>query len=404
MLVSCSIGGPGHLFPLRPFVDLLQNNGDEVVLVVPRSLEAHAATWPCRMRTGEEPAGKELARIRHGIATSPRHEAAVLSERELFGRLGTAAMLPEMESAFSEWQPELVLRETCEYAAAISAVRRGIPHAQVAISQSEIEASALETAAPALEPYGSSLVEQIRSSPYLTRFPASMDPTAYHDTRRFSEVSPRAPAPLGNWWKDGGLPLVYLSLGSVTGSMPIARESFRIALEAVKELKVRVLLTVGKWTNVAELGTIPENVHLESWVPQDDVFREASVVVCHGGSGTTFGALAAGIPLVVVPLFADHFANARRVSEAGAGFCVEPPTDGTARRERLGPQDSPRIAQAVSEVLDDPAYALAATRIAREMASLPSLGAVLAGMRNEIASAGSTPASARTPRRTTRSL
>jgi UDP:flavonoid glycosyltransferase YjiC (YdhE family) len=315
---------------------------------------------------------------------APRAVATVLSERELFGRLCTAAMLPEMEAAFADWQPELVLREPCEYAAAVCASRRGIPHARVAISQAGIEASALEAAAPALEIYGDRLVEQIRSSPYLTRFPDSLDPACHPDTRRFQELPGRARAALAKWWGDSPLPLVYLSLGSVTGSMPIAAEAYRYALEAVKGLSVRVLLTLGRQTDISELGPVPGNVHVESWVPQDDVFGEARLVICHGGSGTTFGALAAGLPLVIVPLFADHFSNARRVAEAGAGLCVEAAPDEITRRPRLRPQDSPRIAEAVVAVLGDPAYAQAAVRIAREMASLPSAAQILAALRTDL--------------------
>jgi UDP:flavonoid glycosyltransferase YjiC (YdhE family) len=44
----------------------------------------------------------------------------------------------------------------------------------------------------------------------------------------------------------------------------------------------------------------------------------------HGGSGSTLGALAAGVPLAVLPLFADQPQNARRGAEVGAGVAVEP--------------------------------------------------------------------------------
>ena len=53
--------------------------------------------------------------------------------------------------------------------------------------------------------------------------------------------------------------------------------------------------------------------------------------MCHGGSGTTLGALAAGLPLVIVPLFADQPANAKRVAEVGAGLVVEPLREGATR-------------------------------------------------------------------------
>jgi len=185
VLVSCSLGGAGHLNPLIAFVDVLRQRGDEVLLVVPPSLEERAADTGRRIRVGAEPGEEEVAPLREGIATAPPPLAAVLSERKLFGRLCTAAMLPAMAEAFTEWRPDLVLHETCEYAAAVIACRFGVAHAQVAISQGEVETSALGIAAPALEPHLKGVVAQIRSAPYLTRLPVSLDPVSYPDTRHY---------------------------------------------------------------------------------------------------------------------------------------------------------------------------------------------------------------------------
>jgi UDP:flavonoid glycosyltransferase YjiC (YdhE family) len=378
--VSCSVGGAGHLNPLRPFIDSLVQEGDEVLLIVPPSLEEHAAALGCPFRIGGEPGGEEVAHIREAIATAPRALAAVYSERELFGRLCTTAMLPEMQAAFSAWRPGLVLRETCEYASAVLAMRQGVPHAQVAISQGEIEAAALETAAPALEAHERGLVEQIRSSPYLTRFPASLDPVIYPDTRRFAEPVRSPGAGLPNWWDGDSRPLVYLTFGGVTGSLPIAAEVYDTALEAVRGLGLRVLLTLGNAFAPSQLGPVPPNVHLETWVPQDEVFREARLVVSHGGSGTSLGAVSAGLPQVVVPLFADQFANGRRIAEAGAGLCVEPTVAKGDERARLQPRDAPRLAAGISSVLDDPSYAAASARIAKEICTQVSLRRVLTGL------------------------
>ena len=376
--MSCSIGGAGHFNPLRPFIDVLQSHGDEVLVVIPPALVPLAKACDCEFRVGAEPPRATLTEIRGAIATASRSHAAILSERELFGRLCTAAMLPATESAFVEWRPELVLRETCEYSSAVVACRNGVRHAQVAISQGEIEASALAIAAPALEAYHSGVVEQIRSSPFLTRFPSSLDPISYPDTRRYSAWFRRPHAPLANWWETNDSPLVYLTFGSVTGSMSIAAEAYRIALGAMKDLAVRVLLTVGEHVDIAALGPLPDNVHVEHWVPQDEVFAYASLVVCHGGSGTTFGALAWGLPVVLVPMFADQFANARRVASAGAGLLVEPATAEGELRPRLSDRDTARIARAVTDALENTAYLRAAARIAREMASLPSVEEILA--------------------------
>jgi hypothetical protein len=379
-LVSCSIGGAGHLGPLRPFVDALLQGGDEVLLVVPPSLEDQAAAFGCRVEIGGEPPEAEVAPVREAIATAPSNTAADLSERELFGRMGTAAMLPAMEAAFAAWRPELVLRETCEYAAVVAACRAGVAHAQVAISQGAIEASALGIAAPALDAHLRGIVAHVRSSTYLTRFPASLDPVSYPDTRRYKVPGPGTGAPLPRWWDDEALPLAYVSFGTVAGSMSSAAEVYRIALDAVAGLPLRVLLTVGNRVDVASLHPIPGNVRVEAFVPQDDVFAEASLVVCHGGSGTTFGALAAGLPIVFVPLFADQLPNARRVAEAGAGLRVLPSSP-SGERPRARDFAPVRIAEAILAVLGDPSYARASERIAREMGSQASVDEIVEGLR-----------------------
>ncbi len=46
----------------------------------------------------------------------------------------------------------------------------------------------------------------------------------------------------------------------------------------------------------------------------------ASAMVCHGGFGTVRAGLAAGVPLAVLPLFADQPYNAERVQALGAGL------------------------------------------------------------------------------------
>jgi UDP:flavonoid glycosyltransferase YjiC (YdhE family) len=63
---------------------------------------------------------------------------------------------------------------------------------------------------------------------------------------------------------------------------------------------------------------VPDHVTLRAWVPQAAVVPHADLVVHHGGSGTTLGALAAGVPQLVLPQGADQFANAEALVAAGA--------------------------------------------------------------------------------------
>jgi UDP:flavonoid glycosyltransferase YjiC (YdhE family) len=100
------------------------------------------------------------------------------------------------------------------------------------------------------------------------------------------------------------------------------------------------------------------------------------MVVSHGGSGTTFGALRAGIPVVIVPLFADQFVNGSRVAEAGAGVVIDRGVDGDGRRRPLNQADAPRITEAIERVRSQPTYRDQAGRIAAEMAATPTVGAL----------------------------
>jgi UDP:flavonoid glycosyltransferase YjiC (YdhE family) len=153
---------------------------------------------------------------------------------------------------------------------------------------------------------------------------------------------------------------------------------YRSLIEALAPLPVRLLITVGDLRDLSELGPLPRNVHVEHWVPQDDVVPHAAAIVCHGGHGSTLGALTHGVPLVVVPLFAiDQVANGAAVERAGAGTTLD--GDVAVRRvlelpaaatlEGLGP--------AVSRLLADDGYRRAAEGIAEAMGGHPPADAAV---------------------------
>jgi UDP:flavonoid glycosyltransferase YjiC (YdhE family) len=382
-VLIASTGGAGHYHPLVPLVDAFARRGDDLLLVVAPELEATVTATGLPFRIGGSPPATETDAIRRQLPTAPALEASVLGNRELFGRLCTAAMLPAMQAAFGSWRPDLVVREPCEYSSAVVAGREGVPHAQVAISQAVVEEWSIGIAAPALEPYGDSVVGQLRASPYLTRFPAALDPSPFPDTRRFRQTPAPQAGSLPDWWHGAGGPLVYLTFGSITGGLGIAPAVYRAGLDAVTGLKARVLLTVGRGVEVDSLGPLPENVHVEAWVPQDDVLTEAAAVVCHGGSGTTFGALAAGVPLVIVPLFADQPTNGVLVAAAGAGLVVGPEPGAAERRARIAPDDAPRIRAAIETVLATAAFGEAAQRIAADMRAQPTVDELVASLAAE---------------------
>jgi hypothetical protein len=328
---------------------------------------------------GGEPAESEVAAIREQLPIVSRREATVLGNRELFGRLAARAMLPAIEQICGTWVPDVVLRDPCEYASAVVAHDRSIVTAQVAISLAEAEWGSIDAAAPALEEHRLGLAAEVRNEPYLSRFPASLDPSPFSGTLRFHDSRPPACQPLPDWWDDLDAPMVYMTFGTVLGYMSIAGGVYRAALEAVREIDARVLLTVGSQLDRRSLGVVPPNVHVEGWVDQMDVLPRADLVVCHGGSGTSFGAVAAGVPAVFIPVFADQFENGRRIAAAGAGLTVRA-AEGSNDGGIIGSADSPRIADAITTVLRDPTFRRNAKRIAGEMAATMTVDDALIGL------------------------
>jgi MGT family glycosyltransferase len=157
---------------------------------------------------------------------------------------------------------------------------------------------------------------------------------------------------------------VYITFGSIVGSTPHLRSVYRTSLDAVADLPVRALLTTGRGLEPGALGSIPANVHVEEWIPQRDVFPRVAALVCHGGSGTLLGGLAAGLPMVIVPLGADQPHNGRLVAAAGAGLTL------------LNP-DADALRAAVRTALDGPELRVQARRFAEEIAAMPTIDDVV---------------------------
>ncbi len=377
VLAACSLGGAGHLQPLLPFLDAARGRGYETLVIAPPALAAMVDQTGHPFAAGGEPPEEAIRPIREQLAILPAREASVLGNREMFGRLATAAMLPSMERLVADWKPDVILRDPCEYASAVIARDRAVAVAQVGISLADVEWGSIDIAAPALEAHRADLVEELRGSPYVTRLPASLDRSPFPDTRRFRVPAPDAGRSLPDWWGGSDAPLVYVSFGTVLGYMSIAADAYRTAIAAVAAIDARVLVTVGRRFDAAQLGQLPASVHVEPWVDQADVLAAADVVVCHGGSGTTFGALAAGLPVVIVPVFADQFVNGQRVAEAGAGVVVDTALDADGRHRPLSQDDVPRIAEAIETIRSDSRYGERARRVADEMAAAPTADIVL---------------------------
>jgi UDP:flavonoid glycosyltransferase YjiC (YdhE family) len=370
-----STRGAGHFNPLVPFARAFERAGHEVLFAGPPDLGAAVEAAGFDFWEFDPPPADELGEIWERVPQLPPEEANEVVVGQIFGRLNSTAALPKLRAAFEAWRPDVMLRDPNEYASALAAELHGVPHARVAIGLVSSEELGLGIAAGPIDAIRQAEglppdpdAHVLRGSPYLSTFPRTLDEGEQPDTHRFHDPAWDEPAgELPGWWPGKeDQPLVYVTFGSVAGSFPQALPVYGVALEAVADLPVRVLLTVGRDLHLGVLGGAPDNVRIEPWVPQQDVLGHAAAAVVHGGSGSTLGALAAGLPLVVVPLFADQPANARRVAEVGAGIAVEP------SREDPSATIAP-LREAIESALADPSYRERARALAAELHAEPSV-------------------------------
>lgn len=145
-------------------------------------------------------------------------------------------------------------------------------------------------------------------------------------------------------------PFVFASFGTLQGGrLPL----FRRVAQACRQLDVQVLIAhCGRLDGTAERRLLDDGA---TWVtdfaPQEAAIARADAVITHGGFNTVLDALAAGKPMLALPMVFDQPGIARRLERVGAGLCLAP---------RLA--SKARLAQALGAVLADPSYRRAAER------------------------------------------
>ncbi len=374
-ILFTSTGGAGHLQPLLPYADALVRRGHDVRVAAPNSVAAVLEKAGLRHVMLDDPAPDAMKAVMGRLDAASGDAAYAVGIQELFYGIQARSALPGVQAAIKAWRPDLLVREASEAAGAIAAAAVGVPHVRVDVHNPEVEALFVRLGAgpvdelrklAGLPPDGGAA---LRAEPVFTAFPEALDGTG----RQRQPFRVRTDAPKAMERGDA-VPFVYITFGTIAGRLPKSQAAYRTALAAVADLPVRALLTLGPVMPRAELGAIPANVTVETYVPQAEVWPKACAALCHGGAGTVLGALAAGVPLVVAPLFADQPANARSVDAAGAGIAV---VDGTADALRT----------ALQSVLTEPAYRLKARQIADEIAGLNSIEAAADAMLGMVAPA-----------------
>lgn len=157
---------------------------------------------------------------------------------------------------------------------------------------------------------------------------------------------------------EAGPPPVFLSFGSMF-NLDLARtaEVVQVLGQAVTRAGLRGILQAPE--PVAREAPSVANLHHLSRAPHAHLFPRCSVVVHHGGAGTTQSALLAGRPSIVVPHVADQFYWGDLLYRRGAG----------AKPLRATSLTVERLAKRLREVLANPLMTERAAALGRELAN-----------------------------------
>lgn len=365
-VLVATTAGAGHFGPLVPFAQACAGAGHEVGVAAPASFGAAVEQAGLRHLPVDDPPQEELAAVWAALPRLSLEEANTVVVRDVFAGIDARAALSGMAAVAHDFRPDLVLRETTEFASYVIAETHRIPHVQIAIGLASIEAFAYPLLDDALAQLGSrSGVEGLYAAPNLTVIPPRLeapDTVGGRTVHRYRYQPPSADGRgLPSEWGDPDVPLVYATFGTVAANVGLFPGLYRALIDAMAGMPIRVLLTVGEAADPNRLGPLPRNVHVEQFWPQQEVMAEAASIVGHGGFGTTMLALSHGVPIVNIPLFAlDQHHNALAVTRAGAGITLEG-----------GPEATGALGEALHRILTDASYRSRAQSIAADMARLP---------------------------------
>jgi len=151
---------------------------------------------------------------------------------------------------------------------------------------------------------------------------------------------------------------VYVTLGTVVNKRP---GLFETVLEALAGIDVNAIVTIGPDVDPERLGPQPPHVLVERYIPQTLVLPRCRALVAHAGAGSMLGALAHGLPQLLLPYLAEQHLNAEACRRAGAALVLEPHEIGVAA-----------IRASLTRLLEYRGAARAARRLGDEIAAIPS--------------------------------
>jgi UDP:flavonoid glycosyltransferase YjiC (YdhE family) len=370
-LLFTFVGGNGHFEPLVPIARAAEAAGHTVAFAgQPAMISAIEGSG----FTGFATAGVTLSSTPERLPLLKldldREDRAL---REGFARRIARERAADLRGLCATWQPDMIICDEIDFGAMVAAERCGLVYATVlviaagsfvrrhVVGEPLNELRAAHGLPP--DPDLTMLSRYLVLSPFPPSYrdPAFPLPATAHSIRPLSTGAAQND-PVPPWLLHlNDAPTVYFTLGTVFNVE--SGDLFARVLAGLRDLPINVIATVGREIDPAEFGQQPDNIQIARYIPQSAVLPRCAAVISHGGSGSVIGALAHGLPMVVIPMGADQPLNADRCAALGVALSL----DAVA----VTPE---AVRAAVAAVLTDASYRRAAERLRDEIAALPDSG------------------------------
>jgi UDP:flavonoid glycosyltransferase YjiC (YdhE family) len=314
--------------------------------------------------------------------TADNHEALMNEFLAMFVSGWAATFLASADTAI-DWAPDVLIREEGEFGAPVLAAELGIPCVDVGWGPARPPALVTEVGEAmealwrgrGLQPdplNGTYEWLYVDPCPPSLQAPYASKIATRHRIRPVSFAPARGELP--DWLVGLDRPAVYVTLGTAptfADDVPF----FAAAIAPLVEFDLEVIVTMGPDGDPDALGPQPPQVHVERFIPQAAVLPHCIAAITNGGSGATMGALAHGVPVLVVsdPRSPSQVRNGEAVAAIGAGRSLA--------RAEVTPQ---RLHDEIHALLSNASYRDAAVPVAAEIADMPEPPEVVAAIEHVV--------------------
>lgn len=370
ILCTC-VPALGHLYPMVPMARALCAAGHEVVFATAR--EFHHEVAACGLAA--MPAGYALSALRRSLEKTRPDFSALAADQQaalLFMEAEPRSLRDNLLPLAREWQPDLLVHEEAEFGGPIVATLLNIPAITLGWPAPARPGEMMKRLHHGLAPLW--MESGLEPAPmgglyrdlFLDLCPPSLQTSP---ARKFKPRVPVRPViynkvakPQEYSWLEElpARPTIHVTLGTV----PLYNQAphlYKAIIEGLASEDINLIISVGENNDPDALSFPEDRVRVEKYIPHSVLLPYCDLVICHGGCGSTIGALTHGLPLLIIP-------QGGAAQKRNAIACVQ---IGAAQMLAYHEATPSNIRQAYLNLLNGENFKREAVRIAKEIEGMP---------------------------------